>query len=141
MSVKRALEFNFKARLDEVFEGTKYAVTESARLERRELPCIIINAQDSVAFEEHPDAQNNFDVQVEILVLSNIDETTIDEHLTAVDKCLDKMQEKSVRTQSRIKYLYLYGTYFVNTIEEYEERKIGTSITYKVHCNYGAYEA
>ena len=102
MSVKRALEFNFKVRLNEVFEGTKYAVTESARLERRELPCIIINAQDSVAFEEHPDVQNNFDVNVEILILSNIDETTIDEHLTVVDKCLDKMKDKDLELNTCI---------------------------------------
>ena len=138
MSVKRALEFNFKVRLDEVFEGSRYAVTESARLERRELPCIIINAMDAVAFEDHPANQNNFDVNVEILVLSNIDETTVDEHLNVVDKCLEKMAEKEVSTRSRIKYLTLYGTYFVNTIEEYEDRKIGTSINYKIHCNYGA---
>lgn len=139
MSVKRALEFNFKVRLDEVFAETKYAVTESARLERRELPCIIIDAHEAVAFGDHPETQNNFEVIVEIVILSNIDDTKIDEHLTAVDKCLDKMNEPETRKKSRIKYLTLYDTYFTSTMEEYEDRKIGTTISYKVVCNYGAY--
>lgn len=139
MSVKRALEYNFKVRLEEVFQGSNINIFESTRLEERLLPCIIINGGDAALAVEHPDAMTNFDVTFDILVLTNIDDMTVNEHKDIVDKCLRKMNEKETRKISKINYLYLYDTFFVNTIEEYAERKLATSITYKSVCNYNPY--
>lgn len=139
MSVKRAIEYNFKARLDEVFQNSNIKVTESVRLEERILPCIIINGGDASLAVEHPESMTNFEIKFDLLVLTNFDEMTVDEHKEVVDKCLRKMNEKDTRRKSVIQYLYLYNTFFENTIEEYADRKLATAITYKAVCNYSPY--
>lgn len=139
MSVKRAIEYNFKVRLDEVFANSNINITESVRLEERVLPCIIVNGGDATLAVDHPDAMNNFEITFDLLVLTNFDEMPVNEHKEIVDKCLRKMNEKDARRVSVIKYLYLYETFFVNTIEEYADRKMATSITYKAVCNYSPY--
>lgn len=136
MSVKRALEYNFKVRLEESFQASNINIFESTRLEERILPCIIINGGDANLAIDHPDAMTNFEITFDILVLTNIDEMTVNEHKDIVDKCLRKMNEREARKVSRIKFLYLYDTFFSNTIEEYAERKLATSITYKCVCHY-----
>ena len=139
MSVKRAVEYNFKVRLDEEFENSNIKVVESTRLEERILPCIIVNGGDSTLAVDHPESMTNYEVKLDLLILTNIDEMTVNEHKDILDKCLRKMNEKETRKLSRIQYLYLYETFFENTIEEYSERKMATSITYKVICNYNPY--
>lgn len=136
MSVKRAIEYNFKTRLDEVFHGSNINITESVRLEERILPCIIVNGGDATLAVDHPDAMTNFEITFDLLILTNFDEMTVNEHKDIVDKCLRKMNERDTRMVSVIQYLYLYNTYFGNTIEEYADRKMATSITYKCVCNY-----
>jgi hypothetical protein len=139
MSVKRALEYNFKVRLDEVFQNSNVNIFESTRLEERILPCIIINGGDATLAVEHPDAMTNFEITFDILVLTNIDDMTVNEHKDIVDKCLRKINERDSRKKSVIQHLHLYDTFFSNTIEEYAERKLATSITYKCVCNYSPY--
>jgi hypothetical protein len=139
MSVKRALEYNFKVRLDEVFQGSNINIFESTRLEERILPCVIINAGDANLAVDHPEAMNNFEITFDLLVLTNIDDMTVNQHKDIVDKCLRRMNERDARKESRIQYLHLYDTYFSNTVEEYAERKMATSITYKTVCNYSPY--
>ena len=139
MSVKRAIEYNFKVRLDEVFQGSNINIVESVRLEERILPCIIINGGDASLAVDHPDSMTNFEITFDLLVLTNIDEMTVNEHKEIVDKCLRKMNEKDTRRVSRIKFLHLYEVFFGNTIEEYSDRKMATAITYKAVCNYSPY--
>lgn len=136
MSVKRAVEYNFKERLRESLPVPEINIYESTRLEERILPCIILDATNASLAVDHPDNLNNFEVDLQVVVLTNFDEIVINQHKDIVDKCLRKMQERDARTKSRVQYLYLYATTSVNMVEEVADRKTATSMSFRVTCNY-----
>lgn len=136
MSVKRALEYNFKTRLSESFIDSNVNITESSRLEERVLPCIILDAGTASLAVDHPDNMDNFDVNLDLIILTNFDEMNVNSHKDIVDKCLRKMIERDTRTKSIIQYLHLYSTTFKNTTEENADRKTATHISYSITCHY-----
>ena len=141
MSVKRAVEWNFKTRLAEEFTGWPIAVNlfEASRHEERILPCVILSANNVALAVDHPDNMVNFDVDVDLVILTNLDEVNVNQHRDIVDKCLRKMNEKITRTKSTIEYLYLYATTYRDTSEEIADRKTGTVISYRVTCHYSPF--
>jgi hypothetical protein len=138
MSVKRAVEWNFKTRLAEEFAGWPIVVNiyESSRHESRILPCIILDANNSSLAVDHPDNMVNFNVDLNLIILTNLDEVDVNHHRDIVDKCLRKMNEKITRINSTIQYLYIYSTTYRDTSEEIADRKTGTHISYQVTCHY-----
>lgn len=136
MSVKRAVEYNFRERLRESLPVLEINIYESTRLEERILPCIILDATNSSLAVDHPDNMNNFDVDLEVVVITNFDEVLVNQHKDIVSKCLLKMLEKNARTKSRVQFLHLYSTTPVNMVEEVADRKMATSMTYRITCNY-----
>ena len=141
MSVKRAVEWNFKTRMAEEFVGWPIAVNlfEASRHEERVLPCVIFSANNVALAIDHPDNMVNFDVDMDLVILTNLDEINVNQHRDIVDKCLRKMNEKITRTKSTIEYLYLYSTTYRDTSEEIADRKTGTVISYRVTCNYNPF--
>ena len=140
MSERRALEYCFKFKLDEAFAGSEYSIVESNRLEERPLPVIVIIAADARQAVDHPDAMDNFITTIDLVIISEFDEQTINGHTDTTDKCLRTILKKDNRLKSNIKYLSLYDVTYLNQNTEREARKIMTNITIEAKFHYNPYE-
>lgn len=136
MSERRALEYNFLQKMREAFVGSDYSVFESNTYEERKLPCIIIVAGESQPLVDHPDAQDNFKTELNMLVMSSSDEDSPEEHIRVCDKVRSIVMNKAERKKTKVKYLYIYDIYYQNTADAREERRFATSMNFEVHYNY-----
>lgn len=136
MSERRALEYNFIQKLREAFNGSSFQVFESNTFDERKIPCIIVVAGESQPLVDHPDAQDNFKTELNIIVMTSSDEDSPEEHISAVDKVRSIILNKVERNKTKVKYLYIYNVYYQNVVDMREERRFATSITFEVHYNY-----
>jgi hypothetical protein len=139
MSLRRAVEFNFKERLQRAFEGTRYAVVEGVSNKERPNPCIIVLAGEGTsAFPNLSDSLGNYNCDVSIIVLSSLDVDGVDQHNDAVDIVSRTLSGRDVRKVSLVENLYLYDFIKISVAEsnEPEGRKIGTVFNYKATVNY-----
>lgn len=136
MSIRRAVEFNIKTRLESLFENSKYKVIESLRQSERPIPAIVIVAGDAKSIIDGQEWTQNYEVPVKILVLSSVDDDTIDDHNYVIQSIINKMNEQETRTKSLVKNLYLYNIHLQAVGEDNGDRKIGTVIDYSVVCNF-----
>jgi hypothetical protein len=138
MSERRALEYNFLQKLREAFEGSLYAVVESNTYEERKIPCIIVVAGESQPLVDHPEAQDNFRSEINIIVMSSSDEPSPEEHMNVVDKVRSVIMNKADRRKTKVKFLYIYEIYYQNVMDMREERRFATSMNFEVQYNYNA---
>lgn len=136
MSERRALEFNFVKKLKDAFSGSNYDVVESNTYEERKIPCIIVVAGESQPMDEHPDAQDNFSSELDIVIMSSSDELTPDEHMNVCDKVRSLMLNKVNRNKTDVKYLYIYNVLYRSVNDMREERRLATQYKFEVHYNY-----
>lgn len=136
MSERRALEFNFVQKLRDAFNGSNYDVVESNTYDERKIPCIIVVAGESQPLVDHPEAQDNFRSNLEIIVMSSSDELTPDEHFNVCDKVRSIMLNKTERKKTKVKFLYIYDIHYQSVNELREERRLATVYTFDAHYNY-----
>lgn len=138
MSERRALEYNFVQKLRDAFTGSLYSVVESNTYEERKIPCIIVVAGESQPLIDHPQAQDNFRSELNIIVMSSSDEPSPEEHMNVVDKVRSIILNKTDRNKTKVKFLYLYGIYYQSVKDMREERRFATDISFEVHYNYNS---
>lgn len=138
MSERRALEYNFLQKLREAFDGSLYSVVESNTYEERKIPCIIVVAGESQPLVDHPEAQDNFRSEINIIVMSSSDEPSPEEHMNVVDKVRSVVMNKADRRKTKVKFLYIYEIYYQNVMDMREERRFATSMNFEVQYNYNA---
>lgn len=136
MSERRALEYNFVQKLRDAFVGSEYAVVESNTYEERKIPSIIVVAGESQPMIDHPDAQDNFKSELNIIVMSSSDEDSPETHMNVVDKVRSVILNKAEGRKTKLKFLYLYGIYYQNVKDMREERRFATDLSFEVHYNY-----
>lgn len=136
MSERRALEYNFIQKLRDAFNGSNYDVVESNTYDERKIPCIIVVAGESQPLIEHPEAQDNFESKLDIIVFSSSDELTPDEHISVCDKVRSVLLSKEDRKKTKVKFLYIYDIYYQSVNDMREERRLGTQMSFQVHYHY-----
>ena len=136
MSERRALEYNFIQKLREVFNGSNYDVVESNTYDERKIPCIVVVAGESQPLVDHPEAQDNFQSDVNIIVMSSSDELSIEEHLNVCDKARQTIMNKTDRKKTKVKFLHIYDIYYQSINDMRQERRLATSLNFQAHYNY-----
>lgn len=138
MSERRALEYNFLQKLRTAFEGSTYDVVESNTYEERKIPCIIVVAGESQPLVDHPEAQDNFRSEINIIIMSSSDEPSPEEHMNTVDKVRSVVMNKADRRKTKVKFLHIYEIYYQNVMDMREERRFATSMNFEVQYNYNS---
>jgi hypothetical protein len=138
MSERRALEFNFVQKLRDAFAGSEYGVVESNTYEERKIPCIIVVAGESQPLVDHPEAQDNFRSELNVIIMSSSDEESPEEHMNVVDKVRSVMLNKLEKNKTKVKFLYIYNIYYQSVRDMREERRFATDIVFEVHYNYNS---
>lgn len=136
MSERRALEYNFVQKLKDAFAGSDYTVVESNTYEERKIPCIIVVAGESQPMIEHPEAQDNFRTDLNVIVMSSSDEPSPEEHMNVVDKVRSVLLNRAERKKTKVKFLHLYDIYYQSVKDMREERRFATDLSFEVHYNY-----
>ena len=137
MSLRRAVEAHIKWCLDPHFTNTKHQVFESLRLADKPMPSIVvISGVGSPAMPEFPDSLDNWKVPVTIVVMSSIDESTVEEHSDIVYLIGQVLAKDSARHKSKVQGLYVYDIVKGSTGEENEGRKMVTVVNCDTLVNY-----
>ena len=137
MSIRRAVEAHIVLATS-AFKGTfPHTFVESLRNEDRPLPGVIVMAGAAdPAFENLPDSLSNWNVPVTVLVMSSIDDTTIDQHNELVNTISNVMSLPSSRRQSKIQGLYIYNIAQSNIAHENQGRKMTAVMNFNATVNY-----
>jgi hypothetical protein len=137
MSIRRAVEAHIVLATS-AFKGTfPHTFVESLRNEDRPLPGVIVMAGAAdPAFENLPDSLSNWNVPVTVLVMSSIDDTTIDQHNELVNTISNVMSLPSSRKYSKIQGLYIYNIAQSNIAHENQGRKMTAVMNFNATVNY-----
>ena len=137
MSIRRAVEAHVKLST-EAFKGTfPHTYVESLRNQDRPLPGVIVMAGAAdPAFDNQPDSLSNWNVPVTILVMSSIDDTTIDQHSELVNTISNVMSLPSSRKYSKIEGLYIYNIAQSNIAHENQGRRMTAIMNFNATVNY-----
>ena len=137
MSIRRAIEAQFKWTLDPFFQNGSHQVVESLRTEDRPFPAIIIVAgQANSAIPEQPDNLGNYKIQVSVIVLSSYDETTVNAHTSIVYDITNIFRNIESRRKSRVKGLHIYDLMPGSVGEALEGRKLSSVLNFDAMVNY-----
>ena len=136
MSERRALEFNYLQKIKSEMSGSNYDVVESNTYEERKIPCVIVVVGDSKPMINHPEAQDNFESLLSIIVMSSADELNPNEHMNVCDKVRSIILNKESKRNTEVKFLYLYNVIYQGVKDMREERRLGTQMDFEVHYNY-----
>lgn len=137
MSIRRAVELNFKNKIEAVLAGSRYTVLESVRNEDRPMPYVLVMAGTATnPFEGMAAADGNYMVEMSVVVMTNIDTGSIDEHNDVCQKVGRLMADKTVRRESSVDGLYLYDVIKTSAGEANQDRKMGYGMNFKVVANY-----
>jgi len=136
MSIRRAVEYNMKVRIEPSFQGSDYQVVESLRQAERPLPAIILVAGDATPAYDIGDYTGNYNVPFNIVIFSNVDKQTVDQHNNVVQSIIGIMRDPATRMQSVIQGLYLYAIHSDGIMEENADRKMGTILAFTAVVNY-----
>jgi hypothetical protein len=136
MSERRALEFNYIKKIKGEFIGSNYDVVESNTYEERKIPCIIVVVGDSKPMIDHPEAQDNFESDLDIIVMSSADEPSPDEHMNVCDKVRSVVLDRIKKRLTEVKYLHIYNVLYQGVTDLRQERRLGTQIKFQVHYYY-----
>ena len=136
MSERRALEFNYVQKLNDEFKGSNYDVVESNTYEERKIPCIVIVVGDSKPMIDHPDAQDNFDSDLDIIVMSSSDEKEPTEHMNVCDRVRAVVLDREKRKLTNVKSLYIYNVHYQGVVDTRQERRMATQMKFQIHYHY-----
>ena len=139
MSIRRAIEAHVKLVLDAYYPSVAatHVVVESLRLEDRPMPAIIVVSGNAVpAFSNLTDSLGNWEVPLTIMVMSSLDDTTVDIHAEVAHQVPRILQQPSARKTSKIQGLYLYNIIPTSTGQENEGRRMITAINFETVVNY-----
>jgi hypothetical protein len=141
MSIRRAVEAHFKWTLDpyvpDIAKGWGHQVVESLRLEDRPLPAVIITSSAAQPiFEEFPQAHGNWKVPVSVVVMSSLDETTVDVHSELAYFINRVFKNENNRTKSKVQGMKLYDIQTSTTGQENDGRRMVNVLNYDVLVNY-----
>ena len=136
MSIRRAVEYNMKTRIERYLVNTKFPVIESQRQEERPIPCVLIVAGDATPAFNTSEYTGNYEIPFNVVIISSLDKTTVDEHDNVVQTVLAVMRDKDTRTKSVIKDLYLYGVHHNSSSEDNGDRRMGMILNYTAVVNY-----
>lgn len=137
MSVRRAVELNFKNRIEAGLANSKYKVVEGAADAERPMPCVIVVAGNATnQFEGIPQADGNYAVDMSIIIMTNIDTGSLNEHNDATQRVLNIMNERSTRKVGIVDGLYLYDVVKLNAGEDNQDRKLGSGLNYRAIVSY-----
>lgn len=136
MSERRALEFNYVQKIKIEMAGSNYDVVESNTYEERKIPCIIVVVGDSKPMIDNPEAQDNFESLLSVIVMSSADEPSPDEHMNVTDKVRSIILSREGRKKTNVKFLYIYNVIYQGVKDMREERRLGTQMDFEVHYNY-----
>jgi hypothetical protein len=95
-------------------------------------------AGESQPLIEHPEAQDNFRSELNIVIMSSSDEKSPEEHMNVVDKVRSFMLNKIEKNKTKVKFLYIYNIYYQSVRDMREERRFATDLVFEVHYNYNS---
>ena len=72
MSIRRAIEYNMKTRIEGYLNNTKYPVIESQRQEERPIPCVLIVAGDATPAFDIGEHTGNYEIPFNIVIISSL---------------------------------------------------------------------
>lgn len=141
MSIRRAVEAHIKWSLDpyvpDLAKGWSHQVVESLRLEDRPLPAVIItSAAAQPIFDEFPNTYGNWKVPVSVVVMSSLDDTTVDVHSELAYFINRVLKNNDVRTKSKVQGMKLYDIQTSTTGQENDGRRMVNVLNYDVLVNY-----
>ena len=137
MSIRRAIEANFKWTLDPHFQNGSHQIVESLRTEDRPFPAIVIVAGQAVsAIPEQPDNLGNYKISVSVIVMSSYDETTVNAHTSIVYEITNIFRNIPNRRKSRVKGLHIYDISPGPVGEAHEGRKLSSVLNFDAMVNY-----
>ena len=97
---------------------------------------VVMSGVGSPALPELPDSFDNWKVPVTIIVMSSIDESTVDEHSDIVYLIGQVLAKLSARHKSKVQGLFVYDIVKGSTGEENEGRKMITVVNCETLVNY-----
>lgn len=137
MSIRRAIEAQFKWTLDPFFQNGSHQVVESLRTEDRPFPAIIIVAgQATSAIPDQPDNLGNYKITVSVIVMSSYDETSVNAHTSIVYQVTNIFRNIESRRKSRVKGLHIYDLNPGSVGEAHEGRKLSSVLNFDAMVNY-----
>ena len=141
MSIRRAVEAHIKWSLDpyvpNLTKGWSHQVVESLRLEGRPMPAVIItSAAATPIFQEFANTYGNWKVPVSVVVMSSLDETTVDVHSELAYFINRVIKNDDVRTKSKVQGMKLYDIQTSTTGQENDGRRMVNVLNFDVLVNY-----
>jgi hypothetical protein len=137
MSIRRAIEAQFKWTLDPFFQNGTHQVVESLRTEDRPFPAIVIVAgQATTALPEQPDNYGNYKIAVSVIVMSSYDETSVNTHTSIVYQITNIFRNIQSRRKARVKGLHIYDISPGAVGEAHEGRKLSSVLNFDATVNY-----
>ena len=141
MSIRRAVEAHIKWSLDpyvpNLTKGWSHQVVESLRLEGRPMPAVIItSAAATPIFQEFANTYGNWKVPVSVVVMSSLDETTVDVHSELAYFINRVIKNNDVRTKSKVQGMKLYDIQTSTTGQENDGRRMVNVLNFDVLVNY-----
>jgi hypothetical protein len=141
MSIRRAIEAHIKLTLDpmvpDLTKNWPHQVVESLRIADRPLPGVVVLAGvASPAFPDLPDSRGNFIVPVTLIVMSSLDDTTVDNHAELSHQLSRLMQSPGARRVSKIQGLRFYDIRPGSVGQENEGRRMITVLNFDAVVNY-----
>jgi hypothetical protein len=141
MSIRRAIEAHVKLVLDPYVpnpaNGWAHQVVESLRLADRPMPAVVILAGAAApAMPEFPDSLGNFKVPITVMVISSIDDTTVDVHSELAHQVSRILQSPTNRGRSKIQGLYIYDTFPGTIGQDNEGRRMISVLNFDSVVNY-----
>ena len=126
-----------KVRLQEVFdENSVYQVIESMRQEERPIPAILVVAGDAMPAFDVGELTGNYTIPFNVVVMTSADDGSVDEHSNVVQAVSAKLREPVARSTSVIQNLYIYAIHGDGIVEDNQERRFGTLLSYTAVVNY-----
>jgi hypothetical protein len=130
------MEYDIKVKLEQYFLNTNFKVIESQRQEERPIPCILIVAGDATPAFDTAEYTGNYQIPINVVVLSSLDDMTVEEHDNAVQQCIAILRDSVNRNNGLIKGLHYYGLHFGGMSEDNENRRMGMMLSYSAVVNY-----
>lgn len=136
-SLRRAVEAHIKWCLDPFFANTKHQIVESMRLEDRNVnTVVVVGGAARPAFPELPTSEGNWNVPITVMLMSSIDDTTVDSHNEMSHTISNALARSDARHKSKVQGLVVYDVIQGSMGEENEGRKFITVHNYEVLVNY-----
>lgn len=141
MSIRRAVEAHIKLVLDpyvpSVPNGWSHQVVESLRIEDRPMPSVVVVAGSAApAFSNLVDSLGNYNIPITVIVMSSIDDTTVDKHSELAHQVTRILQNSTNRRMSKVRGLVFYDIIAGSVGQENQGRRMVTVLNFEAIVNY-----